>query len=321
MTHVRASVVLLTYNQEAFVQDALQSLLDQDYDNLEIIVSDDSSHDGTWLYVEKIATAYSGNKEIKLNRNEHNVGIVANYYKAFGLSSGEVVFTAAGDDISLPDRCSESIGCWLKNNRKFDLIATDGYDMGIDGHIFGVKKTDDLQAWDMIKWIKYRPFIFGASHMMTRRLISIRTLNSALPVEDQNFTARALMMGGALRLALPLVKHRRGGVSQMKNRWTYAEKRERLIKSASDALLESDEVSRDAELLGVEIVSLLRRNRETNGYALAMLKARKRLSQLRIAYDANQVPFPKRVRFFTFVMFDAWNGWFMWVKNKCKSYF
>ena len=82
---VHASVVLLTYNQEEFVEDALRSLLEQDYPDLQIVVSDDNSQDGTWQVVNSVADAYQGEKKITLNRNSQNLGIGANYAKALRL--------------------------------------------------------------------------------------------------------------------------------------------------------------------------------------------------------------------------------------------
>ena len=47
MTSPLASIVLLTYNQEHFVEEAFLSLLNQDIDNVEIVVSDDCASDAT----------------------------------------------------------------------------------------------------------------------------------------------------------------------------------------------------------------------------------------------------------------------------------
>lgn len=83
LSSVHASVVLLTYNQEDFVGDALRSLLDQDYQDLQIVVSDDNSADSTWRVVNSIVEAYVGSKRIILNRNSTNLGLVGNYEAAF----------------------------------------------------------------------------------------------------------------------------------------------------------------------------------------------------------------------------------------------
>jgi len=224
MPHVHASVVLLTYNQEVFVQEALQSLLNQDYDDLEIVISDDASKDSTWQLIQQTIAEYTGHKRVILNRNENNLGIVGNYFKAVSRTTGDVIFTAAGDDISLPNRCSACISSWIDKGRVVDLVAADGYDMLATGEVVRTKETDELSQWTFERWTKQRPFVFGASHMMTRRLLMLRALDPKLPVEDQNLVARALLMGGVMRLALPLVKHRRGGFSQTKTKFNYHEK-------------------------------------------------------------------------------------------------
>jgi glycosyltransferase involved in cell wall biosynthesis len=308
MTAVFASVLLLTYNQQNFVQEALQSLLDQDYDNLEIVVSDDSSRDGTWQLISETAKQYCGPKRIILNRNAKNLGVVGNYFKAFSLSSGEVLFTGAGDDASLPSRCLESIQLWCQYDKKPDLIAADGYDMLFDGRIVGIKTTDDLQNWNAMMWCQRRPFIFGASHMMTRRLLALRDLNASLPVEDQNLIIRALMMGGAMRLAKPLVKHRRGGISQAQRFWTYEEKKFQLIKSAQEALLESDEILLDASCLGLDMEQAVKPAQQLNTCALHVLQAQSTPQMLRAVLRFNQVPWKKRIKFLSFSAMPTWHA-------------
>jgi glycosyltransferase involved in cell wall biosynthesis len=306
MQPIRASVVLLTYNQEAFVKEALQSLLDQDYDNLEIVVSDDGSKDGTWAVVEALAKAYAGSKKIILNRNPMNLGLVGNYTKAFQLSTGDLIFTAAGDDISLASRCSACIAYWQTFDKKPDLVAADGYDMALDGHYLGDKKTDELGAWDLTRWGVKRPFIFGASHMMTRRLIAFSHINPNLMYEDQCFLFRALVMNGAVRLAQPLVKHRRGGVSQQAKNYNYVAKRKKMIDSAKDGILESHQMMSDAlqfGLKGHEVLTVLEKKIGLGSFISEMLSESSVYSKVHLMVKSTDLPFFKRFRYFHFATF------------------
>jgi len=316
---IHASVLLLTYNQKQFVQESLQSLLDQDYEDLEIVVSDDNSEDGTWEMLVEIAKQYYGSKKIILHRNANNLGVVGNYYKAFSLSSGELLFTAAGDDISLPGRCRECIQLWLQCDKRPDLIAADGYDMLSDGNIIGIKATDDLQSWNIKKWSKKRPYMFGASHMMTRKLLALRTLNPALPVEDQNLIIRAFMMGGAIRCALPLVKHRRGGISQARRLWTYLEKKARLIKSSHEALLERDEILLDAACLGLDIAWAVEESLHSNTYALRVLQADSTLQMFKYFFSSKMVSWGKRIKFLSFASMPGWHATILNLKRTFRA--
>ena len=99
------SFLMITYNQEKTIEQALKSALAQDYPNLEIIICDDCSKDRTFEIASKIAADYHGPFKIILQRNDPNLGIGANFHKAFTLATGEWLFMAAGDDVSMPDRC------------------------------------------------------------------------------------------------------------------------------------------------------------------------------------------------------------------------
>ena len=299
----KSSALLLTYNQQSYVSEALSSLINQDHDDLEIIVSDDASTDKTWQIVNAIAKDYSGPKKIILNKNSENLGILGNYFKAFEISTGELIFTAAGDDISLPDRCSKTIARWVSLDGKPDIIATNGFDMDLDGTILGEKATDDLSQWNFSRWVAKRPFIFGASHMMTRKLIGLRNLNSALPYEDQNFTARAFLMGGASTLPIPLVKHRRGGISQTKEVWNFAAKKTRLIRSAKAALLEREDILLDAALLGLTgIEEQLSKQFTLNSYIVELLQEEGFLRQLEISRKYKSVSARKHGKYLGFLI-------------------
>jgi len=318
MTSVPASVVLLTYNQEAFVKESLQSLLDQDYADLEIVVSDDGSTDATWQVIQQTLAEYKGFKKVVVNRNPLNLGIVGNYFKALSFSAGEVIFTAAGDDVSLPNRCSACIFDWLNTGKEVDLIASDGYDMLLSGEMAGAKETDELSLWSFEKWAQKRPFVFGASHMMTRRLLALRVLDSKLPVEDQNLVARAFLMGGAKRLPIPLVKHRRGGISQTKIRFSYQAKKLKLIQSAYESILERDELLRDAEILGKEIKPCLSSQLSLANYMISIFNASSGLSRLKVFITYSNVPFMKRLRFFQLAAFPNLYTTFLKLKKSSR---
>lgn len=103
------SFVLLAYNQEAFVREAIEAAFAQTYQNLEIVLSDDCSRDGTFAVMEQLVAGYDGPHRVVLNRNEKNLGIGPHVEYAVGLSSGSYAVMAGGDDISMPDRVAKSM--------------------------------------------------------------------------------------------------------------------------------------------------------------------------------------------------------------------
>jgi glycosyltransferase involved in cell wall biosynthesis len=99
------SFIVICYNQEDFVEDALNSVFDQDYSNYEIIISDDASTDKTAAIIQDfIGNHNSKAKEVFFNKNKTNLGIVGNFTKALSMAKGEWIIGMGGDDISYLDR-------------------------------------------------------------------------------------------------------------------------------------------------------------------------------------------------------------------------
>jgi glycosyltransferase involved in cell wall biosynthesis len=101
------SVFLPTYNQEDYIEEALNSALEQDYENIEIVVGDDHSQDGTWKIVSEYEREYPDT--IVAFRNEENLGVTANCNEVLQRCSGEYVVFHAGDDVFLPGKISRQV--------------------------------------------------------------------------------------------------------------------------------------------------------------------------------------------------------------------
>jgi glycosyltransferase involved in cell wall biosynthesis len=87
-----------TYNHQQYIIRAIESALSQDYENLEIVVSDDSSTDDTQAVVRGFIEK-SGDSRIKYFRNHDNLGILKNYRKTlYDYAEGDWVINLDGDD-------------------------------------------------------------------------------------------------------------------------------------------------------------------------------------------------------------------------------
>lgn len=90
------SIALATYNGEKFIAEQLDSLINQTYQELEIIICDDGSTDKT---VEIIQNYQQKDSRICLFQNETNLGVLKNFEKAISLSSGDYIALSDQDDI------------------------------------------------------------------------------------------------------------------------------------------------------------------------------------------------------------------------------
>jgi glycosyltransferase involved in cell wall biosynthesis len=97
------SVVVATYNGARFIGAQLDSIVQQTYPNIEVIVVDDRSTDNTATILHTYATQYSN---IKVFVNEENLGYVKNFEKGMLLATGDFIAPSDQDDIWLPEKLS-----------------------------------------------------------------------------------------------------------------------------------------------------------------------------------------------------------------------
>lgn len=117
------SFCVLFYNQEKYVEETLDSMLYQDYDNYEIIIRDDCSSDSTQEVIKAYLKNKNTNIQVKVEYGKENLGIVKSVNRTLSLANGKYIALQGGDDISLPTRLSESINIILEYN--IDLIGVD----------------------------------------------------------------------------------------------------------------------------------------------------------------------------------------------------
>jgi glycosyltransferase involved in cell wall biosynthesis len=96
----RVSLALPVYNGEKFVADAIRSILDQEYSDFELIITDNASTDATEAICRQFATS---DDRIKYFRNERNLGAGPNFNLGFKLSSGDYFKWCACDDCLSPN--------------------------------------------------------------------------------------------------------------------------------------------------------------------------------------------------------------------------
>lgn len=103
------SIGMTVYNGERFIRQALDSLLAQDYENFELIISDNASTDRT----KEICQEYAAkDRRIRYHRNEINLGAIKNAWYVFNSSEGKYFMFAADHDLWHPafiSRCVSNL--------------------------------------------------------------------------------------------------------------------------------------------------------------------------------------------------------------------
>jgi glycosyltransferase involved in cell wall biosynthesis len=139
----KVSIIIPTYNRAAYLKACIESILSQDYDNFEIIISDNASTDNT----TEIVKAFNDPKII-YHRNETNIGVVGNHNKALELSTGEYIHIFSDDDLMLAD-CIKKKAEILNAHPSVGLVHSDINIIDEEGKI----KSND--HWAKSAWKKW----------------------------------------------------------------------------------------------------------------------------------------------------------------------
>lgn len=169
------SIVLCTYNGEQFLKDQLASLMGQTYSNLEIIVVDDCSTDGTKELLISFAGLYDN---IKLFLNEHNLGYNKNFEKAISFTKGEYISICDQDDIWFPEKIQRLMDAIGENWAVFSNSEF------VDGQMkqMGRKLISNDILMDSYKSILMENFFTGHTSLLRRE-----SLQYILPIPKFGF--------------------------------------------------------------------------------------------------------------------------------------
>jgi glycosyltransferase involved in cell wall biosynthesis len=161
----KVSVLVITYNQEKFIRETIESVITQDYPNFEYIIADDGSIDSTPDIILEYAKKYP-NIIVPLVGNP-NVGITGNSNRGLSRCVGDYIALQGGDDFFLPGKISAQVQWFRQSNRR----AICGHLLKIcdeTSQIIGDHKTHTLSGFGPKLWIQ-RGTLYGATSVMIRR--------------------------------------------------------------------------------------------------------------------------------------------------------
>lgn len=196
------SFVILAYNQEKFIRDAVEGAFSQSYSPLEIILSDDFSADATFEIIEAMANAYHGPHDVIINRNEKNLGLCGHVNKILEISSSDMIILAAGDDISMPDRAKRS---WelLNNNKDCTCLSfnTIVFHDDYDKKDTQIQPLNSFTKYSIDELMINSDFHIGGASRTFRKsaILSFGPLMPETPTEDSTILLRCLLTGQVMK--------------------------------------------------------------------------------------------------------------------------
>ena len=113
------SVIMSVYNGESYLEEAVESVLNQTFTDFELIIINDCSTDSTAEILEKLSQK---DERIKVHTNEVNLKLPTSLNKAISLCRGKYILRMDSDDLCLPERLEKQY-YFMENNKDIDLSS------------------------------------------------------------------------------------------------------------------------------------------------------------------------------------------------------
>lgn len=118
------SVIIPAYNHQNYVQDTIKSIINQNYENIELIIIDDGSTDKTWDKIQAMKESCEKRFKRTVFEIKANEGTCATLNKLLDLAQGEFIYMIASDDKAKPQAIEREVG-FLSKNDDYALVVGD----------------------------------------------------------------------------------------------------------------------------------------------------------------------------------------------------
>lgn len=194
------SVICTCYNHQNFVTDSIQSVLNQTYSNIEIIIIDDYSLDDSVTVIKNFIIDFP---EIKFIENPENLGNTKAFNKAEKLATGDFLIDLAGDDLLLKNCIEDQVNTFLSTeNKSVGIVFGNTLNINANGdYVSDYFKTNlnknvvdqGLFKTDLKRILKGGLCMNSVSSMMNKKIFNeLNGYDESLAYEDLDYWLRVL---------------------------------------------------------------------------------------------------------------------------------
>ncbi|HEY2345327.1 MAG TPA: glycosyltransferase [Xanthomonadaceae bacterium] len=213
-----ATILVIAYRMRATIAEAVASALAQTV-ACEIIVSDDSSGDGTLEAAQAAVAGYSGPHRVSVRSTPRNLGLCGHLNELAAIAGSEILVFLAGDDVAYPQRVQRLLAD-LDAHPDAMVTGSSVDDIDVQGHVLARNARGQPEQLDQ-HWFLRRgkmSTVLGASMAVRRVLIADLPPLQGI-VEDNMLSLRAALLGSCRCIAEPLLGYRQHGANL--NDWMF----------------------------------------------------------------------------------------------------
>jgi glycosyltransferase involved in cell wall biosynthesis len=194
------SVICTAFNHESFIEKALNSVVNQSYEFVELIVIDNASTDTTKEIIKEFGRKYPFIKSIL---NSTNRGLCKAFNQGLAVATGEYVIDLSGDDVLLPDRIEKQVAFFKELPDDFGVIFSNAQYVSAKGRLMNYHYEVDKQgkakskvpSGDVYRCILEYYFICTPTMMMRRFILNrLGGYDESLTYEDFDFWLRSSIL-------------------------------------------------------------------------------------------------------------------------------
>ena len=208
------SVLILSWNHEKYIEQCINSVINQTYRDIEIIYVDNNSSDNTFVIAENILRQQPV-KFHAIKRNAH-FSIAQNLNFLFNNSHGDYICFISGDDWLYTNNIDEKIK-WFDGNPSLGVVDSGGVRYYEEQDIYEPIKVKPVKRTEVLTKLLQRNFLSGQGAVIKREVIEkVGMWDESLLIEDWDMWIRIAGNYDIIKIDKPLFYYRehQGGISK-----------------------------------------------------------------------------------------------------------
>ncbi|VAW27729.1 hypothetical protein MNBD_BACTEROID06-1010, partial [hydrothermal vent metagenome] len=188
------TIICISFNHSAFLEDVLNSIWNLNYPNIQLIVADDASTDDSQTRIKELIK----DKGCELVLNDRNIGHCKTFNKALRFAKGEFIIDLAADDILLPQSVAVAVEQLRIKGESYGVFFCDAELINGKGESVGTHFTKSffknkvVPEGDIYKTLLGKYFISPPTMVYRKTLLDkLNGYNEALSYEDFDFWVRS----------------------------------------------------------------------------------------------------------------------------------
>lgn len=212
--HPKVSVLMACYNAERYLEKAIESILEQTFEDFELILLDDGSTDNSIKIEQQFALK---DHRVRVEKNSTNQGLVFTRNRLLELAKGEYIAILDADDISYPQRLEVEI-MYLEQHEDVDGISSACNFIDENGKHIGQLIFPPLNSNMVRAWLFFDDVIINSSSMFRRNIIvdnHLKYTDGYRVMEDYGLWTKYVVNGNWNVISTPLIEYRKSNSSTM----------------------------------------------------------------------------------------------------------